>query len=78
MLGTKLGNTDVLKYNLYSGYTEDRIRGDGTNRTDNVGNFYEPVGTGQMTRVFTTIYIPAGQFVTKDQYVDTIPVTVVY
>lgn len=78
MLGTKPGNSDKLRYNLYSGYTVDSIRGDGTNGTDNTPSYYYPRGTGNTERIFTTIYIPPGQFVTEDTYVDTIPVTIVY
>jgi spore coat protein U-like protein len=74
MKGQTSGNTDLLNYNIYttSGYTN--VFGDGTGGTSQLS------GTGNGTSQFYTMYAtsPLNQYITPDNYLDTLTVTLSY
>ena len=74
MKGSATGNTDVLGYNLYTDNTYTNVFGDASTGTKNAA--LTGTGSAQTTNVYGQLN--ESQFITPDNYVDNLTVTLKY
>lgn len=69
-----VGNADALSYNLYADAARTQLWGDSTESTVNMSG----VGTGSEVSIPVFGRLARNQFITPDDYVDSVQVTVTY
>lgn len=74
MIGMKAGNSDKLKYNIYTDQSFSNIIGNGSSSTVTLND----IGTGIVLRKNIYAKINAQSYITPDNYNDNITVTINY